>query len=149
MVPRKRCMRLDIFNKKKNNNKIKDSQKPQKCLQTYCSYSQQCHISSLSERCLNKITNADMPPTSLDTCSPAQHSRSLLLFLSHGKLIRRNMQIQPCHYALDTCKSIRTAPTCPDMYIVHYLQALRSINRTLVILKRQERVKKKKRKLLL
>ena len=89
-----------------------------------------------------------MPPTSLDTYSLAQHSRSLLLFLSHGKLIRRKMQIQPCHYALDTYKSIRTAPTCPDMYIVHYLQALRSINRTLVILKRQERVKKKKKKAL-
>ena len=59
------------------------------------------------------------------------------------------MKIQPCHYALDTCKSIRTAPTCPDMNIVHYLQALGSINRTLVILKRQERVKEKKRKLLL
>ena len=128
MVPRKRWMGLDILKKKKK--------RRSKVLET-------------SERCLNKITNADMPPTSLDTYSLAQHSRSLLLFLSHGKLIRRKMQIQPCHYALDTCKSIRTAPTCPDMYIVHYLQALRSINRTLVILKRQERVKKKKRKLLL
>ena len=34
------------------------------------------------------------------------------------------MKIQPRHYALDTCKSIRTAPTCLDMNIVHYLQAL-------------------------
>ena len=89
-----------------------------------------------------------MPSTSLDTCSPAQHSRSLLLILSHDKLIRRKMQIQPCHYVLDTCKSIRTAPSFPDMYIVHHLQALRSINRTLVILKRQFRVKKNKKKAL-
>ena len=88
-------------------------------------------------------------PTPLDTCSSAQYSRSLLLLLSLGKLIRRKLKIQPCHCALDTCKSIRIAPTCPDMNIVHYLQALRSINRTLVILKRQERVKEKKSKLLL
>ena len=60
-------------------------------------------------------------PTPLDTCSSTQYSRSLLLLLSLGKLIRRKLKIQPCHCALDTCKSIRIAPTCPDMNIVHYL----------------------------
>ena len=45
------------------------------------------------KKCLNKITNADMPPTSLDTCSPTPALKISIIDLIHGKVIQRKMFI--------------------------------------------------------
>ena len=59
-------MGLDIFKKKKK--KVKS---PKNVFRRNApNSSQQYHISSLSERCLNKITNADMPPPHVTLVRP-------------------------------------------------------------------------------
>ena len=50
--------------KKKEKKKKKTVKSPRNVFRCTASIPQ-CHISSLSERCLNKITNADMPPPHL------------------------------------------------------------------------------------